>query len=72
MTTAARDLHRTRPWRDALLSVAVFLLFWVLLVPLGLVFRLLGWDPLGRKPRPGAASYWRKADPGPVDFDSTR
>ena len=48
-----------------LILVAVFLL---LLVPLGLLLRLLGQDPLRLKRDPLAASYWSTAkDPGPLD-----
>lgn len=34
------------------------IVFYCLFTPLGLFFRLVGRDPLGRHLQPGAASYW--------------
>ncbi len=42
-----------------LLTVVFFLLF----MPIGLVMRLLGRDPMHRRPDPSAASYWIKRTP---------
>ncbi|MGA9115835.1 MAG: SxtJ family membrane protein [Bacteroidota bacterium] len=38
--------------------VLLGLFFYLLLTPLGVLFRLAGRDPLGRRPAAGAASYW--------------
>ena len=32
--------------------------FYLLVVPFGVVSRLFGWDPMGRKPERGANTYW--------------
>ena len=44
--------------------VIMFVVFYVVLTPVGLVFRLVGYDPLNRKLEPEARSYWvqRKLD----------
>jgi hypothetical protein len=47
-------------------QVLLGLLYYGLLTPLGLVFRLLGRDALGLRRRPGQASYWT-AKPSPTD-----
>ncbi len=43
-------------WTVSQLALAV--MFYGLFTPLGLVFRLLGRDPLQRTCRPGLATYW--------------
>lgn len=39
-------------------TVALGLVYYLMVTPIGLVFRLLGRDPLQRKLDPAAASYW--------------
>jgi hypothetical protein len=39
-------------------NLVLALLFYGIFTPLGLVFRLMGRDALGLKPRPGCDSYW--------------
>ncbi len=36
--------------------------FYLLVVPLGSVLRLFGWDPMGRTPDRGADTYWTPVD----------
>lgn len=43
--------------------IALAILFYGVLTPLGIVMRLAGKDPLRLKPDPGAASYWMPRDP---------
>jgi hypothetical protein len=43
-------------WVVSLILLAAF--YFLLLTPLGLLFRLLGRDPLGRRFDPAAKSYW--------------
>jgi hypothetical protein len=38
--------------------------FYLVLTPIGVVMRLVGHDPLERKFRPEAATYWMEHDPG--------
>ncbi len=38
--------------------VLLALVFYGLFTPLGLAFRLVGRDPLGRAPRPNRSTYW--------------
>jgi hypothetical protein len=38
--------------------VVMLLFFYVIITPVGLVFRLIGRDPLHRQFEPGAATYW--------------
>ena len=33
--------------------------FFLVMTPIGVIKRLMGWDPLGRRNRQGGASYWR-------------
>lgn len=41
-------------------------LFYLVFTPIGLLRRLLGGDPLRRKPDPGRGSYWiERSPPGP-------
>ena len=47
--------------------VILTIAFVVLFVPIGLVFRLIGRDPLRQRPDPGAASYWIPRSDGPAD-----
>lgn len=57
---AAPRPERFHPVRNPLYS----LLFFVVVVPAGLLARLVR-DPMTRRPQPGATSYWIPAD-GPV------
>jgi hypothetical protein len=41
--------------------------FYLVLTPVGLLLRLLGKDPLHRKPDRSAASYWVKRAPEKID-----
>jgi len=43
-------------WAISMILLTAF--YFLLLTPLGLLFRLLGRDPLGRKFDPDAKSYW--------------
>ena len=45
------------------------ILFYGLFTPIGLVFRLIGRDPLQRGRRPGVESYWTPK-PAPADLKS--
>ena len=53
---------------SAVVSPLVLGLIYALsLVPIGLLMRALGRDPLRRKPDPGASSYWiAREPPGPA------
>ena len=45
-------------------SIAVLaLLYYVVLTPLGLAFRLAGRDPLDRRRRDGVSTYWKPRRP---------
>ena len=44
-------------------SIALMILFWGLVVPLGFLMRLFGQDPLRLKDRTKKASYWTNAAP---------
>jgi hypothetical protein len=39
--------------------VILAVLYYLVVTPIGLVLRLGGYDPLARRPAPGASSYWR-------------
>ena len=39
--------------------IILSLMFYLLLTPIALVMKLLGRDPLQRRPDPAAPSYWR-------------
>ena len=45
--------------------LAMGALFYLLITPLGLFFRIIGRDPLQRRFRKEAASYWIPLGPGP-------
>jgi hypothetical protein len=48
--------------------VALILFFALVLLPVGLILRWTGHDPLQLRRRPGAPSYWQNArEPGPLD-----
>ena len=51
-------------------QVMLALMFYGLFTPIGLVFRLLGRDPLHRTRRPGVESYWtpKPAPAGPKSY----
>ena len=48
-------------------QVMLAVMFFGLFTPIGLVFRLLGRDPLHRTRRPGLESYWAPK-PAPADL----
>lgn len=50
--------------------VLMGLIYYGMVTPLGLVFRLFGRDPLNKKPDPAAKSYWhvRSAQPTPASY----
>ena len=50
-------------------QVILLLMYFGLFAPIGLVFRLIGRDPLQRARRPGIESYWTPK-PAPVDVRS--
>jgi len=53
--------------------VALGLLFYLAITPIGLIMRLAGKDPLLLKRDAGAASYWRRREPpGPRPDSMTR
>lgn len=71
-TGTARRLYRA--WMRLALVLGRFnsalllsLIFLTLVTPVALARRLLGRDPLARRPDPGLASYWGEADPGSGD-----
>jgi hypothetical protein len=45
------------------------LIFFLVITPTGLIMRLLGKDPMDRRWRPDAASYWEKREDGQADID---
>ncbi len=47
-------------------------LFFLTVTPIALVFRLIGKDPLNRKPDPNCASYWIERDPKELTAESMR
>ena len=51
-------------------QVMLALMFYGLFMPIGLLFRLLGRDPLHRTRRPGVESYWtpKPAPAGPKSY----
>lgn len=50
--------------------VMMTLIYYGMVTPLGLLFRLLGKDPLAKHPDPDMASYWhvRRAPRAPADY----
>jgi hypothetical protein len=70
---AFRGYYRFSTWAgyyssQAVARVALVLLFVFLLIPLGLLFRVLGKDPLQLRRSPDRASYWCAAKaPGSLD-----
>ena len=50
----------TFPVGYAVSMLVLFIFFYGLLTPFGLVFRLIGYDPLRRKFRPQATTYWER------------
>ena len=59
----AKFIARVLTW--LLLTLAYYLVF----TPFGIVMRILGKDPLHRRFRPDAATYWETRDDGPFDPD---
>ncbi len=56
-----------RLFSSVLGRLAIALAFFLIIVPLGLVMRALGLDPLRLRREPAAASYWIARDPpGPA------
>lgn len=49
-----------------LATLVLGLLFFLLFLPIGMVFAIRGRDELRLKPDRGAASYWLPADPSPA------
>lgn len=48
-------------------AITATLVFYFVVTPTGLLMRLRGWDSLGLRFDPGAASYWKRRDPpGPA------
>jgi hypothetical protein len=48
------------------------LLFFVTVTPIALIFRLIGKDPLNRKPDPNCESYWIERDPDELAPESMK
>jgi len=46
--------------------------FILVIVPVGCLMRLLGRDPLSRRPDPAKVSYWVVRDSGSLDADSLK
>jgi hypothetical protein len=53
----------TLPIGFALSTVILFVLYFFLLTPIGLVMRLVGHDPMKREFDPAAKSYWTPREP---------
>ena len=47
-------------------------IFFLTVTPIALIFRLIGKDPLNRKPDPNCASYWIERDPKELTPESMR
>ncbi len=43
--------------------VILVLLYYVILSPLGILLRVMGKDPMLKKPDPNASSYWKEREP---------
>ena len=56
-------MYATLPIGWVLAHVALGLVYFLVMTPIGLAIRLLGKDPMDRRPDPGAASYWRARRP---------
>ncbi|MGA4642915.1 hypothetical protein [Limisphaera sp. 4302-co] len=68
-----RGYYRALVWTSfhlaRLLGFAVLMvIFWLMVVPMGLVLRCFGWDPLWLRRAPDADSYWQKSPP-PTGLD---
>jgi hypothetical protein len=50
-------------------QLMLLLMFYFLITPVALIFRLKGRDPLARKPAPGRTTFWVRASP-PQDVRS--
>lgn len=46
-------------------NVVIGAIYYLMITPLGLVFRLFGRDPLNKKPDPSVKSYWHVRDGAP-------
>ena len=44
-------------------NVAIALTYYGIVTPIGLVFKVIGRDPMHRKPDPGAETYWIERPP---------
>ncbi len=62
----------TSPVRRLLLAVALWLLYYGVLTPIGVSLRWLGRDPLNRSPDPAAESYWHAVDSAHTVEDAFR
>ena len=51
-------------------TVMMAMIYYLLMTPVGLAFRLLGKDPLAKRPDPSAVSYWhlRTKPPSPASY----
>ncbi|MFC3230493.1 SxtJ family membrane protein [Marinibaculum pumilum] len=52
--------------------VVMFLVYLICIVPMGVVMRLFGWDPMRRRFDPEAGSYWIPRDPPGPPADSMK
>lgn len=52
--------------------VVMFFVFVTTFVPIGLIMRAMGYDPLRRKKQPAASTYWIERSPPGPDPDSMR
>lgn len=55
--------YATLPIGFVLSHVILGIVFYVFFTGIGLVMRLVGYDPMQRKPDPAAKSYWSPHDP---------
>lgn len=55
-------IYATYPIGFVVSHVMLLILYYLVLTPIGLVLRLLGKDPLGKRPDPGASTYWQPHD----------
>lgn len=62
--------YATYPIGYVVSSVVLALIFYAVLTPIGLILRLCGHDPLGRRFDPTTPTYWHKrpAPPSPASY----